>query len=112
MNEIFRKTALSFPGTEENAHFERRAFKITGRRIFATLQEDQQSANIKLSLPDQATFSEYDKRAVFPLPNKWGLQGWTTFDLTMLTDEIVAEALYAAYIEMMGKKDISALVDI
>ncbi len=103
-NESFREIALSFQGTEENAHFDRRAFKVTGRRIFATLHEEQQSANIHLSKPDQHTFCAYDNKVIYAIANKWGLQGWTTFDLKGVPVEIISEALYAAYNEVIGKK--------
>jgi hypothetical protein len=33
----FKRIALSFPGTMEQPHFERTAFKIIGKNIFATL---------------------------------------------------------------------------
>lgn len=96
-SEAFRKMALSFPGTEENPHFERRAFKVTGRRIFATLLEEQQSANIVLTPAEQAVYCSFDKKGVYPVPNKFGLHGWTTFDLTKLPAELVSDALYTAY---------------
>ena len=50
----FRTLALSFPGTQEQPHFDRTAFKVTGKRIFASLHEPSLSANIKLPLADQA----------------------------------------------------------
>ncbi|MGC1240064.1 MAG: MmcQ/YjbR family DNA-binding protein, partial [Chryseosolibacter sp.] len=78
---IFKSLALSFPGTEANPHFERIAFKVTGKRIFATLHEESATANLKLSPVDQSVFSDFGKKAVYPVPNKWGLQGWTTFEL-------------------------------
>ena len=95
--ETFRQIALSFDGTEENPHFNRRAFKVTGRRIFATLLEEENTANIVLTVPDQHTFCSYDKKAIYPVPNKFGLHGWTTFELKKLPLEIVSEALFTAY---------------
>lgn len=69
-NETFRELALSFPGTEENPHFDRRAFKVTNKTIFATLHEESKIANLKLSRIDQSVFSTYDINAVYPVPNK------------------------------------------
>ncbi len=100
----FRTLALSFPGTEENPHFERAAFKVTGKRIFATLHEESKTANLKLSVVDQSVFCDFGKDAVFPVPNKWGLQGWTTFDLKKVPKELIHDALETAYGEVMKRR--------
>lgn len=103
-NSIFRKLALSFPGTEENPHFDRAAFKVTGKRIFATLHEPGETANLKFSLPDQKTFCSFNKKAIYPVPNKWGQQGWTTFELKKVPEELMTDALETAYRDVMKKK--------
>ncbi len=102
--ESFRKLALSFPETEENPHFERAAFKVIGRRIFATLHEESRTANLKLSLEDQSAFTTFGKGSIYPVPNKWGLQGWTTFELRKLKNEIMKDALECAYNEARKAK--------
>lgn len=79
--EEFRELALSFPETVENPHFDRAAFKIINRRIFATLHEKTRTANLKLSEIDQGVFCSFENNVIYPVPNKFGLQGWTTFDL-------------------------------
>jgi len=93
----FKKIALSFEGTEQHPHFERIAFKVTGRRIFATLHEQSESANIMLSKEDQTVYCSYDESAVYPVPNKWGLKGVTTFELNKVPVELISDALYTAY---------------
>lgn len=98
-NQEFATLALSFPGTEENPHFDRRAFKVTGKRIFATLHEKSRTANLKLSPVDQSVFCLYDKQSVYAIPNKWGLQGWTTFELKSIPRELMLDALETAYKE-------------
>lgn len=95
--EAFRKFALAFPGTVENPHFDRMAYKVEKRRIFATLHEVSNSANIKLPLRDQGVFSTFGNGAIYPVPNKWGLQGWTTFELHRIPDELLRDALETAY---------------
>lgn len=95
----FKKLALSFPETIEQAHFDRRAFKIEGKRIFATLHEESNTVNLKLSIVDQSAFCTFDKNAVYPVPNKWGLQGWTTFELKKVSKEMMLDALDTAYRE-------------
>lgn len=95
--DTFRELALSFPGTVEAPHFDRAAFKVVNKRIFATMLEKSSTANIKLPPEDQAVFCDFNQEAVFPVPNKWGLQGWTTFDLKKTPRELVFEALNTAY---------------
>lgn len=102
--EEFKKLASSFPGTIERPHFDRTAFKVEGKRNFATLHEASRSFNAKLSLDDQATFCEYEKGTIYPVPNKWGLQGWTTIELEGTPDELIQEALDAAYQEVFKSK--------
>ena len=96
----FRNMVLSFPGTEENPHFDRAAFKVTGRRIYATLHEPSATVNMKLSLNEQSLFCKYDKGSIYAIANKWGLQGWTTFELKNLSSDVVQEALKSAYDEV------------
>jgi predicted DNA-binding protein (MmcQ/YjbR family) len=103
-NNEFASLALSFPGTEENPHFDRRAFKVTGRRIYATLHEKTNTANLKLSPVDQSVFCLFDKKTVYPVPNKWGVQGWTTFELKKIPKEFMLDALNTAYNEAVKKK--------
>jgi predicted DNA-binding protein (MmcQ/YjbR family) len=102
----FRKLALSFPETEENAHFDKAAFKVTGKRIFATMHEETSTANLKLTPNDQSVFSAYqkDKQAVYAVPNKWGLQGWTTFELKKVPKELMLDALDCAYKDVVNSK--------
>jgi hypothetical protein len=100
----FRKLALSFADTEENPHFDRAAFKIIKKRIFATLHEESGTANLKLSEVDQSVFCDYDKKIVYPVPNKWGLQGWTTFELKKIPKKLMLDALDTAYKDAMKSK--------
>ena len=104
----FRKLALSFPGTEEAPHFDRAAFKVTGKRIFATMHEKEKTANLKLTEVDQSVFCDYGKGEgeIYAVPNKWGLQGWTTFELKNIPKELMLDALDTAYKEVVksGRK--------
>ncbi len=94
--EDFGAMALSFPHTEENPHHDRRAFKISGKRIFATLHEASNSANIRLTPEMQGEFIQHYE-GIFAVDNKWGAQGWTTFELTKTSEEVVFAALESAY---------------
>jgi len=101
--QTFRELALAFDEAEELPHFEKASFRVK-KKIFATLNEKQQRATLKLSENDQSIFSLYgDKTAVFPVPNKWGKQGWTQFLLDKVDEEFFSDALTAAYCEVAPK---------
>jgi predicted DNA-binding protein (MmcQ/YjbR family) len=93
----FKQLALSFPGTESAPHFDRTAFKVIGKRIFTTLHEETGTVNVKLTPAEQSVFCDYDKKVVYPVPNKWGAQGWTTFELKAIAPELMLDALETAY---------------
>lgn len=100
----FRELALSFPHTVEAPHFERTAFKVVGKRIFATLHEETKTANVKLSPADQSVYCLIDKEAIYPVNNKWGLQGWTTFQLSRIETQLMLDALDTAYNDVLKSK--------
>ena len=92
--------ALSFPGTETCRHFDRIGLKITKRRMFATYLDKDNSANIFLTPKEQKVFCKMNK-GIFPVPNKWGEKGATTFELDKVPKEIIIEALLSAYNEIL-----------
>ncbi len=100
----FRDLALSFPGTEENPHFDRAAFKVIKKRIFATLHEASKTVNMKLAIADQKAFCKLDKKNVYPVPNKWGESGWTTFEIEKVDREIILAAVESAYQDVLTEK--------
>src|SRR5690606_23936874 len=102
--DSFAKLALSFPETESAPHFDRTAFKVVKKRIFATLHKKSKSANIVLSVEEQRVFCEYNSEGIYPVPNKWREKGWTTFDLTKVSKEVVYEALNSAYSDVIKQK--------
>ena len=93
--------ALEFAGTETMPHFDRVGFKVTKRRMFATYLEADNTANIFLTPEEQQTFCRIDKKNIFPVPNKWGEKGATTFRIENLDASIVREALASAYSEIV-----------
>lgn len=94
--DSFAQLALSFPGTEQVPHFERIGFKIVGKRMFSTYLAKDNTANIFLTPKEQAVFCQMNK-AIYPVPNKWGEKGATTFDLNTVPKHILMEALLSAY---------------
>jgi hypothetical protein len=94
----FRKLALSFPETAEAPHFDRTAFR-TPRRIFATMQAENSLVNVKFSLVDQDVFCRINSEIIYPVPNKWGLQGWTQINLKKISAKLLRDVLQTAYRE-------------
>ncbi|TDQ33026.1 MmcQ/YjbR family DNA-binding protein [Zeaxanthinibacter enoshimensis] len=100
----FRELALSFPNSEERPHFERMGYRITGKRMFATFLPKDETANIFLTPEEQTVFCRIDPGNIYPVPNKWGEKGATTFVVNNLSEKIVLEALLSAYNQVLKPK--------
>ncbi len=101
--DTFKKLALSFPEVTEEPHFEKISFRVK-KKIFATYDEVNNRACIKLSEIDQDVFSSIDKTIIFPVDNKWGKQGWTLIEMKNVQKSIFVDALKTAYCEVAPTK--------
>lgn len=101
--ETFAEMALSLHGTEQTPHFERIGFKVTGKRMFATYLQKNNTANIFLTPVEQSIFCQIDSH-IYRVPNKWGEKGATTFELDKISKGVVMEALVSAYNEVIKAK--------
>lgn len=99
----FRQLALSFSQAEELPHFEKASFRIK-KKIFASLSEKENRACLKLSEMQQSLFCTFDLNVIYPVPNKWGKQGWTFVNLDKVEKETLYDALHMAYIEVSSHK--------
>lgn len=104
----FRKLALSFPEVTEEPHFEKISFRVK-KKIFATFDEKNTRAIIKLSEIDQDLFSSAAKTIIYPVDNKWGKQGWTIIEMKSVDQKLFDEALVVAYCTVAPMK-LAALV--
>jgi len=95
--DTFSKMALAFADTETTPHFERIGYKVTGKRMFATYLAKDNTANVFLTPEEQVVFCSMDKTNIYPVPNKWGEKGITTFVLNNVAPEVLQEALFSAY---------------
>ncbi|NIJ53850.1 putative DNA-binding protein (MmcQ/YjbR family) [Dyadobacter arcticus] len=95
--------ALSFEEATESAHFEKNSFRV-GKKIFATLDEKVGRACLKLNETDQDLFCLADSTIIYPVPNKWGKQGWTLIELSKIGNEVLMDALTIAFCEVSSKK--------
>ena len=100
----FEKMALSFPNTGQKPHFDRVGFSVTDKRMFSTYLSKDNTANIFLTPKEQSLFCKMDPENIYPVPNKWGEGGATTFNLNKVSKEFVQEALLSAYNETTKKK--------
>jgi predicted DNA-binding protein (MmcQ/YjbR family) len=94
--DYFREVALSFPEATEEPHFEKVSFRVR-KKIFATYDAGNNRASLKLSEMDQDIFSTADKAAIYPVPNKWGKQGWTLVELKKVKKKLFQQVLMTAY---------------
>lgn len=100
----FCKIAGSFPQSEELPHFEKTSFRVK-KKIFATLDFTHSRACVKLTPFDQGLFCSFDAQTVYPVPNKWGKQGWTHIELSRIPEDTLRDALELAYTTVAGSKN-------
>jgi hypothetical protein len=100
--EKLRRIALSLPEVTEAQHFEKTSFRVSNK-IFATAVPEHNRATVKLSPSDQDVFCTFDNAVIYPVPNKWGKQGWTHINLLTVKEEMLTEILKTAYCEVAPK---------
>ena len=98
-----RDMAFSLPETMEEPHFEKTSFRIKGT-IFATYDQKNGTACLKLSPDDQSIFSSANGKIIYPVGNSWGKKGWTIVELQHVKKESLSELVTAAYMEASRKK--------
>lgn len=106
--DTFKQLVLSFPEVYEAPHFDKASFRVR-KKIFTTLDTENNRACIRLSEIDQNVFSSYDKSIFFPVPNKWGKLGWTNINLKKVKKSMLVDALTTSYCEVAPRK-LSVLV--
>ena len=99
----FINLALSFPDATEVPHFDKTSFRVN-KKIFATLDEKNNRAVVKLSLLDQSVFCSCDKAVMHPVNGTWGGQGWTVIELDKVKSAMLKDAVKAAYQNLSAKK--------
>ncbi|MXO03716.1 MmcQ/YjbR family DNA-binding protein [Flavobacterium sp. HBTb2-11-1] len=101
--ENFRKLALSFPNATEEPHFEKTSFRVK-KKIFATFDGKNNHAVLKLNEIDQSVFCASSEKIFYPIPNKWGKQGWTIVELSRVRPEMFEDALIRSYETVASQK--------
>ena len=98
-----REYLLGLPEVIEKPHFEKTSFRI-GNKIITTYDENNNRLSIKLSEKDQDMLSLIDRSVIYPIPNKWGKQGWTFVHLDKLSNNIIKDILIIAYDTVAPKR--------
>lgn len=100
----FRRMALSFPETKEQAHMNHPDFRVRGK-IFATLGYPGDNwAMVKLTPEQQANFVQAEPAAFVPVKGGWGRQGCTNVILEAAKKTMVRKALAEAWKAAEAKK--------
>lgn len=94
--QTFCQLALSFPDAIEQPHFEKTSFRVN-KKIFATLDKQKAIACLMLTPVDQSVFCAYDRKVIYPVPNKWGLKGATFVQLGQVKKAMLKDTLMQAY---------------
>jgi hypothetical protein len=90
--KTFREMALAFDEATESPHFEKTSFRVNSKVV------------VKFSQVDQSVFCSFDKTIIYPVPGKWGLQGWTIIELKKVKKEMLVDALTTSYCTVAPKK--------
>lgn len=102
--ESCKSIALSFPQTAEEPHFDKISTRIN-QKIFITLDSKKNIATVKLTPQSAQDLSSlFDTKIVYPVPNKWGLHGWTVVDLNLVETGFLKEIIEEAYQTVLKKK--------
>ena len=100
----FRRLALSFPETSENAHMNHPDFRVGGR-IFATLwYPNQEWGMVKLPPDQQQVYVESQPDVFVPAKGAWGRQGCTSVRLAAVKEGALKRALGEAWQDAASKK--------
>jgi hypothetical protein len=97
----FRSLCLALPDATEAPHFDRAAFR-TPQRIFATMAPDKKSANLMLSVDEQAAMTSAST-AFAALDNAWGRKGVTMVTFADVDETHLQDALDWAHARAMVK---------
>ncbi|MCB0794390.1 MAG: MmcQ/YjbR family DNA-binding protein [Flavobacteriales bacterium] len=91
-----RSMALDMPGTLERLHHGRPSYSVK-KKIFMTLWPDQLLAVVKFTPQQQQELGDEYPDQFAPVPNKWGIHGWTHIHLEVTSDRLFRYATDLAW---------------
>lgn len=94
-----RSIALNLPKAVEKPHFDRTSFRVDvpKGKIFATMPNDAETANLKLTAEQQEMLCQAEPGLFAPVPGKWGESGWTVMQLGDIDSVTLESALTMAW---------------
>lgn len=97
--EDLRSVALNLPKAAEKPHFDRTSFRVdvSKGRIFATMPDNADTANLKLTPEQQDMLCQAEPSLFSPVPGKWGESGWTVMQLGDVDAVTLESALTMAW---------------
>ena len=106
---MFRKLALSLPGSTESAHMGNPDFRTsTGRdtpRIFATLSWQAKGCGVLMLTPEQQrAFCEEQPEIFEPVPGGWGKGGSTLVHFAIVDEATLLGALTTAHRNVLARQ--------
>ncbi|MNU52207.1 hypothetical protein D3C71_412130 [compost metagenome] len=107
---ILHAYVLSLPEVTEEPHFEKRSYRVK-KKIVATVSEKEDFFVVKLTALQQSIFCKWDETACHPVPNKWGLQGWTRVYFEKVDEDFLKDIVKTSYMNVAPKKLTDLLKD-
>jgi hypothetical protein len=87
-------------------HFEKMSFRRKGK-IFLTVDHNSDIWCVRLTPEQQDLFCLFGDKyhpVIYPVPNKWGKQGWTYLRTSKMPYEMLADAVLNAWQNISLKK--------
>ena len=88
--------ALTFAEATAAPHFHKISFRVR-KKIFATLDEKENTLVVKLNEIDQSVFADIGGDHVYPVPGAWGKKGWTIIEYGSVQEELIKDAIKVSY---------------
>ncbi|WP_341902555.1 MmcQ/YjbR family DNA-binding protein [Fluviicola taffensis] len=102
--------AMSLPEASEEPHFEKKSYRVK-KKIFATVGTEADFFVVKLTPIQQSVFCSWDESACHPIPNKWGLQGWTQVYFGKVDEDFLKDIVKTSYSNVAPKKLVDLISD-
>lgn len=99
---------MSLPEITEEPHFEKKSYRVR-KKIVATVSMDEGFFVVKLTPIQQSLFCKWDESACHPIPNKWGLQGWTRVYFQKVDLDFLKDIVKTSYSNVAPKKLVELL---
>jgi len=102
--------AMSLLEATEEPHFEKKSYRVR-KKIFATVGMEAAFFVVKLTPIQQSVFCSWDESACHPIPNKWGLQGWTRVYFEKVDEDFLKDIVKTSYSNVAPKKLVELIED-